>query len=75
MFVLSSSGSVLTGSLRLKLGQEVSESGSRSGSRSGSGTHHDDGVGDGGVVDGPGRHQTGHGQQTAPRLSSSSSHI
>lgn len=28
-------------------------------------THHDDGVGDSGVVDGPGSHQTGHGRETA----------
>lgn len=33
--------------------------------QSGSSTHHDDGVGDSGVVDGPGGHQTGHGQETA----------
>lgn len=30
-----------------------------------SSTHHDDGVSDGGVVDRPGGHQTGHGQGTA----------
>lgn len=31
-------------------------------------THHDDGVGEGGVVDGLGGHQTGHDDRLTPRL-------